>query len=105
MIQPCPCHAGVKLAPGSYNVTPNSNDGHIYMSCAAAQTAAFEVDLSLTTLTFTVSSTTTSYSALMRSAADHLSRFTYHAWEAPLLASAAFDAHHASSTIHRDFSR
>ena len=35
------------------------------MSCAAARTAAFEVDLSLTTLTFTVSSATISHSALM----------------------------------------
>ena len=47
-------HAGVKLAPGSYQVQPNSNAGHIYMTCSTKRTTAFEVDLSNTQLTFTV---------------------------------------------------
>ena len=80
----CPPHAGVKLAPGSYNVTPNSNDGHIYMSCAAARTAAFEVDLSSTTLTFTVRSTTASYSVLTCTVLQVISAYTRQAWEPPL---------------------
>ncbi len=89
----CPRHAGVKLAPGSYNVTPNSNDGHIYMSCAAARTAAFEIDLSLTTLTFTVSTATGSYSctSLMTLV---LSAFTRRAWRRPLMMT-----HHASTVM------
>lgn len=48
-------HTGVKLAPGSYQVQPYSNDGHIYMTCSPTRTAPFEIDLSNTQLTFTVS--------------------------------------------------
>ena len=49
----CPL-AGVKLAPGNYSVQPNSNQGHIYLTCSATRTAAFKIDLSNTVLTFTV---------------------------------------------------
>ncbi|KAK9907981.1 hypothetical protein WJX75_000985 [Coccomyxa subellipsoidea] len=46
-----PTVSGVKLQPGSYQVTPDTSlDAHIVLSCSQQRTAPFEVDLSGSTL-------------------------------------------------------